>query len=71
MNKWAFIRNARPLRGIPWRSELGPRETPKVCIITFNFGCFGTFLDFFGHAHIFSRNVPRKADVTCNVARVL
>ena len=34
-----------PLGGIPWSLELGARESPKACIITFNFGCFR---DIFG-----------------------
>ena len=59
------------LGGISWRSELGPLESPKACIIDFNFGCFETFLEFFGPDHIFYRNVSRNADVTCNVAHVL
>ena len=28
------------LEGILWHSELGPRKSPKACIVTFNFGCF-------------------------------
>ena len=28
------------LGGITWRSELEPWESPKTCILTFNFGCF-------------------------------
>ena len=56
---------------ISWRTELGPQESLKACIIAFNFGCFWDFWDFFGPAHIFFRNIPRKSDVTCNVARVL
>ena len=56
---------------IPWGSELGLRESPKACIITFNFGCFWDIFDFSGPDHIFSWNVLRKDDVICNVARVL
>ena len=59
------------LGDISWRSELGPRESSKACIITFKFDCFRDIFYFFGLGHILSRNIPRIADVTCIIAQVL
>ena len=39
---------------ISWRPELGSRESPKVCIITFNFGCFWNIFGFFRVRSYFS-----------------
>ena len=39
-HKTPFQWPSMSLGGYPWHSELGPRESPKACIITFNFGCF-------------------------------
>ena len=54
-----------------WHSEFWPRESPKACIITFNFGYFETFLYLFGPSYIFSRNLPGKTNMTCNIAGML
>ena len=48
-----------------------PGKSPKACIITFNFGCFLDIFYFRMPGHIFSRNVFRSVDMTCNIARVL
>ena len=42
-----FPMTSQPLEFIPWRSELGPRKSPKACIITLNFGCFWDIFLFF------------------------
>ena len=51
--------------------EVRARESPKACITIFNIGCFCNIFYFSWPGYIFSRNVPRKADMTCNVARAL
>ena len=60
-----------PPRRHPMTLELGPRESLKTCITTFNFGCFWYIFYYSGPGHIFSRNISRSVEVTCNIARVL
>ena len=48
-----------------------PRKSESVDYNLQFLAVFATFLDFSGPGHIFSRNIPRSADVTYNVARVL
>ena len=48
-------------------------RSPLVCT-TYNLQIclfFMIFFDFFGIGHIFSRNIHRSADMTCNVAQML
>ena len=59
------------LRGIPWCSKLGPRESLKARIITFNFyGFFWHFWTSLGLVIFFSPNIRMSANATYNLAHV-
>ena len=61
----SFPMTSRVPRRHPVSFRARPRENPKTCIITFNFGCFCDIFELFLACHIFFWNIPRSANKTC------
>ena len=58
------------LGDIPWRHSSNPEKVRNV-FYNLKFKLFWRCLDLSGPGHVFSPNIPRKAEGTCNIAWVL